>query len=337
MNKSLPVKIILFTFIVFCLFLFFRTVEVSRITTALKQAGFTCFLFCMLCTAIAYWLACIAWKLCLNSYPKISLGKLFLVRHIGEVITLVNPASIVGGETAKVLLLKREGVSTKEATVSITASRIILIATQLLLFFVLVLILVSTGTQFPAAVSISISVFLLTIVTVLAFIYLLLKNRRVKTPSWILSSGRLQKIPVQMKEVYAELVVFWHERPDAVKWSAVYGMLHWILGGLEFYIILHFLGADVSVVDAVFIDMGVIFFKSAGAFIPGQLGIEELGNKILLEAVGIPGTEIWITASLLRRARQLCWLVLGIAAWLLVQRKQNRLTAEPNGNIVCKP
>jgi len=57
--------------------------------------------------------------------------------------------------------------------------------------------------------------------------------------------------------------------------------------------------------------MGVIFFKTIGAVVPGQIGIEEYGNKVMLETIGVQSNEIWLVVTLMRRARQLFWL--GIA------------------------
>lgn len=71
--------------------------------------------------------------------------------------------------------------------------------------------------------------------------------------------------------------------------------------------------------------MGVILFKSAGAFVPAQIGVEEYGNKIMLAAIGLPETEIWVSASILRRARQLFWIFLGLTIYFVVIKKSNIL------------
>ena len=93
--------------------------------------------------------------------------------------------------------------------------------------------------------------------------------------------------------------------------------LHWIVGSLEFYFILLFLGVKTTVAKALLVDMGVIVFKSAGAFIPGQIGIEEYGNKVMLGIIGIAGGTIWITVSILRRARQLAWILLSLLVYFI--------------------
>jgi hypothetical protein len=100
--------------------------------------------------------------------------------------------------------------------------------------------------------------------------------------------------------------------------------------------------------QALTVDMGVVLFKSAGAFIPGQLGIEEYGNKIMLLVIGVPGAGIWITASILRRARQLFWILFGVVLYFVFFKKNWRFrqkpeeplvvnSTSPDGNIICKP
>ena len=105
--------------------------------------------------------------------------------------------------------------------------------------------------------------------------------------------------------------------------------LHWIIGSLEFYLILKFLGVKASVVQALLADMGVILFKSAGAFVPAQIGVEEYANKIMLAAIGLPDTEIWVSASILRRARQLFWIVFGLGIYFIINKKSAKSVHQP--------
>jgi hypothetical protein len=81
------------------------------------------------------------------------------------------------------------------------------------------------------------------------------------------------------------------------------------------------LDINVNIIQAILVDMGVVFFKAAGAFVPGQIGFEEYGNKVMLAAIGVVGAEIWITASILRRTRQLFWIFFGLLVYLFMFKK----------------
>ena len=69
--------------------------------------------------------------------------------------------------------------------------------------------------------------------------------------------------------------------------------------------------------------MGVILFKTIGSVVPGQLGIEEYGNKVMLDAIGIKSNEVWLVVSLMRRARQLFWVLVAGIFWLVTSRTSN--------------
>ena len=60
-----------------------------------------------------------------------------------------------------------------------------------------------------------------------------------------------------------------------------------------------------------------------GAIVPGQLGVEEYANKIMLETVGIVNNEVWVVVSILRRARQLFWVVIAGIFYLIMGKNKN--------------
>ncbi|MFT6338741.1 MAG: hypothetical protein ACJATI_005518, partial [Halioglobus sp.] len=113
------------------------------------------------------------------------------------------------------------------------------------------------------------------------------------------------------KEINLEAHTFYSHNKGKFFWAFLLSVIHWILGAAEFYLILKVLGFDISVVNAIAIEMGVILFKTIGAIVPGQVGVEEYANKVMLGAVGIAGNEVWLVVSIMRRARQLFWV--GIA------------------------
>ena len=72
--------------------------------------------------------------------------------------------------------------------------------------------------------------------------------------------------------------------------------------------------------DALMMELGVMVFKSAGGFIPGQIGVEEYGNKVMLGMLGIPGSEVWVAVSVMRRIRQLAWVGISICFLFMLKR-----------------
>ncbi|QNL49463.1 flippase-like domain-containing protein [Olivibacter sp. SDN3] len=279
------------------------------------------FVWLILITFLAYFLGTIAWKLCLGKEGRsVSLFHLYWIRLISETVSMFNPSSIIGGELLKVELVKP--YITQENTIinSVIISRLLTISSQLLMCTLAFILL--AGQHHQSILNISAPspmktiIFLGVALAILVGLYRFGKsiaffNRLVKRVQIIVSQIR--------KHCYRE------------KWMLCLAFLvfclHWFVGSLEFYLILRFLNADIQLIDGLMMDMGVIVFKSLGAFVPGQLGIEEYGNKLMLIAFGFKGMALWLSVSILRRARQLVWIVLSILYYTIPYKKLIRLQA----------
>jgi len=93
------------------------------------------------------------------------------------------------------------------------------------------------------------------------------------------------------------------------------------MGAVEIYVLLYFLNIKITLLGAILVEVGITCIKSMGAFIPGQIGVEEYGNKLMLGLIGISTGSVWVTISILRRTRQVIWLMIGGVFFLLVYRK----------------
>ena len=89
--------------------------------------------------------------------------------------------------------------------------------------------------------------------------------------------------------------------------------LGWLAEGLEVYAMLYFLGSPAALPVAISIAALSVFIKGGTFFIPGSLGAQDGGNLLLLLAFGF--TEVaGITFALLRRVRELVWIVIGLVS-----------------------
>lgn len=286
--------------IVISLIAFIRATDGDQVIHSVQRVGGN-FFWLLICTGIAYIFGTISWKYCLgDKQHMVSIARLFLIRHLGETVTLFNPASIVGGDTVKVIMLGNYGIEKKRVIASVIVSRLILIVSQLAFFMltVVALLIQHSGFRFSNT-----------------------GERALALHPFILAKTKF--IRLKIARLLDDIPPLVRQNQTALTGSILFALLHWFFGALEFYFILKFLGLEVSILQALFIDLGVVFFKAAGAFIPGQIGIEEYGNKIMLMAIGIPNAEIWLSASILRRARQLVWIAFGIAVYFLVFYKRN--------------
>lgn len=287
--------IVITSCLVISLLAFIQATDLEKVIDAIQKVGYH-FVWLIVFTGIAYLFGTLSWKYCLgDQYKSVSTLRLFLIRHVGETVSLFNPASIIGGDAVKALMLENYGVEKKKVIASVILSRVILIACQLSLFMLTVLLLLAQHSSFSPPNNYE------KVLGLCPFILVKTRFIRLKIAAFLGEVGPL-----------------FRQNSQALTWSVLFALSHWFFGALEFYFILKFLGMEVSILQALLIDLGVVFFKAAGAIIPGQIGIEEYGNKMMLMAVGIPNPEIWISASILRRARQLVWITFGIAVYVLL-------------------
>jgi len=105
-----------------------------------------------------------------------------------------------------------------------------------------------------------------------------------------------------------------------------------MLGAGEIYLILECLGIPIGLINATVVDMGIVVVKSLGSFVPGQIGVEELGNKWMLEIAGVTGS-VWIAVSILRRGKQLVWILIAALFYFII-RNFYSTNRKSNGDLI---
>ena len=328
------IKWLLFVVLLGGMIWFIRETDLNAMSVSLQKIGWGGFGLILLSTFLAYLLATIGWMFCLPK-TRYSIFQLFMIRHIGEVVTLINPTSIVGGEATKWTLMHDEQVNRKEVAVSIMVSRIILIYTQLICFGIVFIYLLLSNIEFPISITRSVGI-LYSIIFISICMLGIAYNQKKSDPTATHARKKrwLHQYLYQLQTVLVASLSFFKTHSKAVVWSSLAGVLHWLVGALEIYWILNYLGFSCTLPQAIFMDLGVVFFKTAGASIPGQVGIEELGNKVMLEMIGINSTEVWITLSLVRRARQICWICFGLVGYAFIQPLLRKPNSIPHGSII---
>lgn len=285
-------------------------------------------------TFIAYLMVTVAWKLSFYRFPgHISTGMLFIIRQIGESLAQVNPTNVIAGEALKAVLLKRKNIPYKDSIVSLTISRF------LVLFSALTLIMIGVYLFFDQLRFMAGTVPLL-IMIALMFMLVMFLLYRLRSGKGILSmpvavlAAMAHRFPQfkgipgtieKMNEADAELIDFYKTKKVNFITAFLLSFASWLMGASEFYVILYLLGLQASFLSCIAIEVGVMVFKGIGAFVPGQIGIEEYASKLMLELVQVPGSGVWVTVSILRRARQLFWICIGFIAFLIIIRKSGGL------------
>lgn len=283
----------------------------------------------ILVSFLAYLSAAVAWTLCMGKERKrVRFWEIFMFKHVGEMLTIFNPTGVIAGETLKAVYLSKRGVSSTHTLSSILLARILILLSGIFLITISFIYL----TIGQSGQRINLFYILSTVAIMVLLGYLLAKfllsrdllfgrmtaSLRAKT-NWSFLTPKFEENSFKVNKTLSD---FYHKNRGKFIIAFLLSVIHWILGAMEFYIVLNTLGLNVSIVDTIAVEMGVILFKTAGSIVPGQIGIEEYGNKVMLDAIGIVSNEVWLVVSLIRRGRQLFWL--GIAGiFALIIRAKN--------------
>jgi len=311
------IKIIVLVLLLASLIWFASSIDPYDVLRAIQKIGYS-YVWILLATGTAYFLGAVAWKLCIDDdYNHLSLIQLFAIRLIGEAVTLVNPSNFIGGESTKAYLLQKRGIPYTVAFSSVILSRSILITVQVLLFVIAAVIYMLISDSFNQQLFV---IILISIVVPGSLVIIFILSQKTKLFSFPFTKRpEFQKFKSSLQETFA--LVSHHFRKNKVKMFFVVfiGVCHWMAGSVELYLLFSFLGMEVTYHEALMMDMGIILLKSFGVFVPGQIGIEEYSNKILFAVVGMVNNAIWISISLLRRLRQLIWILVGLLLYLLME------------------
>lgn len=105
----------------------------------------------------------------------------------------------------------------------------------------------------------------------------------------------------------------------------------WLVGALEAYVIVQYLGEPIDIVTALSLDALTTLIKGGTFFVPGSIGAQEAGTLILLRVYGYSDVT-GMTFALLRRVRELIWIGVGAGCLAFMIRKE-RLSERTNQSL----
>ncbi len=319
-------KYIILITVCICMIQFLRKIDLKSVFVMLREVGYGILLILPL-TGFAYYLGTLSWQVLLgNDSKKVNSFQLFFIRQIGEMVGILNPTSIIGGDLTKIYYLRRHEINERSATNSVVSSRMTMILSQILLStLVLIWLLYHAGSTvlldgFRTLIYIALVILCTVQIGLFYWIYRT-RNCASLSRSNAAATTTIGRMRSRIIQALKDLKKTARSDSSAFIISFTLALLHWIVGSLEFYVVLAFLGIDIAMMQAILMDMGVILIKSIGAFIPGQIGIEEFGNKIVLAAIGVQSATIWFSISLIRRFRQLVWIMIGCIAYFFLNQQ----------------
>ncbi|MBM3566801.1 MAG: flippase-like domain-containing protein [Alphaproteobacteria bacterium] len=249
------------------------------------------------------------WQMAMIGVPLSArwLWRAFKVRMVGEVFNTVMPAAGMGGEPVKAILLNRHyGLGYREATASIILGRTINMVSQMLFLAVgFVMVWMSDlSAQFKGFAAMGLAAF---VAATAIFFYAQRLRVASFTGTWLGRReilARINDILHHIRDMDERLVRFYTQ--NRARFAAAIGLafLNWIAGVVEIYVTMYFLGHPVSWSAAQLV-------RSAAFFIPAAVGAQE-GAFLLVCAAMTGQPALGVAVSLVRRVRELMWLLFGV-------------------------
>lgn len=264
----------------------------------------------------------LTWQMAIPSVPlNLSwLCRFWQVRLVGEAFNVVMPAGGMGGEPVKAVMLKKHyGIGYGEGMASIILGRTINMLSLIPFFavgFLFMLISPTLGLPYKVTGGVGILGFIVATGIVFGVQWLPLSAWAAKWPG----DGAIAQFVVNsiehLRAMEDRFIRFYTHHHARFGFAVLLSLLQWCVGALEVYYALYFLGHPVSLGDAVMIEAVAQLIRAGTFFIPANIGAQEGGFLIMCTAItGSPA--LGLATALLRRFRELIWIVSGFALGLL--------------------
>jgi putative membrane protein len=254
-----------------------------------------------------------------SPWPR-PLGLLTVFRWIREAINGLLPVAHIGGEIVGARLLALRGARGDIAGASVVLDVTVEVVTQLL-FTLAGIALLALQRRSGGGFANLIFEALLGAAVVAGFIaaqrlglFKLVErfvNPMIESREWLSQDG--------IRGLHDAIQALHRDRWVLAE-SAVWHSVSWLLGAVEVWLALHFMGFDIGVREALIVESLGQAAHSAGFMVPGGIGVQEGGLVLAGAALGVPA-EAALALSLTKRLRE---IILGLPALLVWQFAEGR-------------
>jgi len=292
--------------------------DLSELWRQVSAVGVAGMLLVMLVYALYFGADALSWQIVLPAAPLSPrwIGRLFVVRMIGEAYNNITPTASLGGEPIKAWLLKSNwGIPLRDAG----ASLIIAKTTSMfsLVLFVAIGVLMLTGHPQLNATHKAVAVAGLAFIVLNAVVFFLMQRLRLSTfVARKLGDSRFGKKLAggiaAAEDIDRQFEHFYRQHRVRLAWSFALAMVNWVMGVLEVYVILACIGHPTTFAEVWMIECMVQLVRTVTFFIPAGLGTQEGAFLIGVGALtGVPSAGV--ATALVRRCRDLLWIGASLA------------------------
>ena len=259
------------------------------------------------------------WQLALLPVPLNGawLYRLWQARLVGEAFNVTMPAGGMGGEPVKAVLLKKyHHIDYREGAASlILAKTMNMIGLVIFLCFGFALMLGPVALPDAYRTLAGYGLFGVTGATLALFAVQRYRLSSV-VAGWASRWPPLARIAGALHHIHDvedHFARFYGARRARFAGAVLIALANWILGMLEIWFAMYFLGHPVSLAEAWVIESVAQLVRAGTFFIPASIGAQE-GAFLLISAAITGSPELGIAFAVVRRGREIIWVGLGFLA-----------------------
>ena len=289
----------------------------AAILASLETVGWRFAILVVFPMVLVTWFDTLGWRYAFLD-DRVPFRALLTARLAGEAFNLTTPTAALGGEAVKAWLIRAHAPIPASVASVIVAKTTITLAQGL---FLLVGVVAGWAIRLPPSPLLQAMRWLLVLETLALGGFVVVQTRGlVSRMGRGLDRAGLGAVigRAALGGIDAGLREFWLRAPRRVALSILYHLVAWLLGVVEAWLILIFLGVDVSLGTATVIEAFGAAIRFATFLIPGSLGAMEGGYAAIFAALGL-GSTVGLTFSLVRRVREAVWIALGLIAFALTR------------------
>jgi uncharacterized protein (TIRG00374 family) len=250
----------------------------------------------------------LGWRFAFPGHPA-PFHRLYGARLAGEALNLVTAFGSVGGEAVKAWLIRRD-VTYEESVPSVVIAKTTSTIAQALFLMIGVALDWTLRATDSRVIGAMLWLLVVEVAAVAGFVgvqVMGIVGRAGRLLEWcgvVTPGDRARRLDVALRDYYRR---DWRR----LSWSTAFHLAGWLLGAVEAFVILFFLGVSTDLVTATVIEALGAGVRFATFLVPASLGAFESANAAAFGAMGL-GAGAGLAFSFVRRARQLVWIAIGM-------------------------
>ncbi|NUM34305.1 MAG: flippase-like domain-containing protein [Candidatus Brocadiae bacterium] len=273
----------------------------------------------------------LGWKYSFCREIKTPFSLLFHIRLAGEAINYTTPTAYIGGEPVKAYILSKKGIPFTHGLASVVIGKFLMTVVEVIFILIGIEITVSTLGKRDSFFTWLIIFFLIFSVFLFFLLHFQKKGMGKFCVQWVRKikflSQAFSSDEAKIQEFDQILSKYYSKEKLSIALSCVYYFIGWCLGALEIYILLLLMGYEVTLPTAIALEAISVAIKGAGGFIPGSIGVQEGGQVWIFALFGYP-KSLGLTFGILRRLREVFWILVGLAFLSKVWKKNTEMEEE---------